>query len=56
MIIMPTHSTNYTNTFITTAEDCPAQSGQMPPLPGNKKSVADETITKVAAMRSKKKK
>ncbi|MDX2249194.1 MAG: DUF6157 family protein [Bacteroidia bacterium] len=35
------HSTNYYNTFIEIAEDCPVQSGEMPPLKGEKKSVAN---------------
>ena len=29
---MKLHSTNYTNTFIETAEDCPAKAGQFPPV------------------------
>jgi len=28
---MKTHSTNYFNTFIQVAEDCPAQRGEAPP-------------------------
>ncbi|MET2983963.1 DUF6157 family protein [Aureibaculum conchae] len=35
------HTTNYTNTFIEIAEDCPNDKGEMPPLKGNKKSVAN---------------
>lgn len=35
------HSTNYYNTFIEIAEDCPVQSGEMPALKGEKKSVAN---------------
>ncbi len=38
---MKTHSTNYKNTFIEIAEDCPANAGEMPPLKGDKKSVAN---------------
>lgn len=34
------HSTNYTNTLIETAEDCPAKAGEVPPIK-NKKSVAN---------------
>jgi len=34
------HSTNYHNTFIEIAEDSPAQEGKMPPLKGDKKTVA----------------
>lgn len=35
------HSTNYFNTFIEIAEDCPIQSGEMPPQKGDKKTVAN---------------
>jgi len=35
------HSTNYYNTFIEVAEDCSAQKGDMPPLKGEKKTVAN---------------
>lgn len=38
---MKTHSTNYVNTFIEVAEDCPASKGQIPPLKGDTKSVAE---------------
>ncbi len=34
-------STNYFNTFIEVAEDCPALVGEIPPLKGDKKSVAN---------------
>ena len=34
------HSTNYFNTFIEIAEDSPNQEGKMPPLKGDKKTVA----------------
>ena len=34
-------STNYFNTFIEIAEDCTATSGQMPPVKGEKQSVAN---------------
>lgn len=37
---MPQHSTNYQNTFIQIAEDCPAAKGQMPPENSDKKSIA----------------
>ncbi len=33
-------STNYYNTFIEVAEDCPATVGEVPPVKGSKKSVA----------------
>lgn len=35
------HSTNYFNTFIEIAEDCPTPNGEMPPLKGEKKSIAN---------------
>ncbi len=35
------HSTNYYNTLIEIAEDCPIHEGEMPPLKGEKKSVAN---------------
>ncbi len=34
-------STNYFNTLIEIAEDCPADRGEIPPLKGNKKSIAN---------------
>lgn len=37
---MKIHSTNYRNTFIEIAEDCPVHSGQEPPIKNDKKSVA----------------
>jgi len=38
---MKLYSTNYYNTFIEVAEDCPANKGEMPPVKANKKSVAN---------------
>ncbi len=35
------HTTNYINTFIEVAEDCPAQSAEVPPQKGEAKSVAN---------------
>jgi Family of unknown function (DUF6157) len=35
------HSTNYINTFIEVAEDCPAQLAEVPPQKGDVKSVAN---------------
>lgn len=35
------HSTNYYNTLIEIAEDSPVQSGEMPPLRGEQRSVAN---------------
>lgn len=37
---MQTHTTNYINTFIEIADDCPNASGEVPESRGNKKSVA----------------
>lgn len=38
---MKTHTTNYQNTFIEIAEDCPAIAGEAPPVKGDNKSVAN---------------
>lgn len=35
------HSTNYYNTFIEIAEDCKTNHGEMPPIKGDKKTVAN---------------
>jgi len=37
---MKIHTTNYTNTFIEVAEDCPAVKGEVPPMKGNTETVA----------------
>ena len=37
---MKQHTTNYQNTFIEIAEDCPMHTAEIPPMRGNKKSVA----------------
>lgn len=37
---MPIHTTNYTNTFIEVAEDCPAAQAEIPSLKGDKKTIA----------------
>jgi len=37
---MKLHTTNYTDTFIEAAEDCPATEGEIPPQKGDKRSVA----------------
>lgn len=37
---MNTHSTNYTDTFILIADDCPAPAGEIPPLKGNEITIA----------------
>ncbi len=39
--IDPMHSTNYYNTFIEIAEDCQLSQGEMPPVKGDKKTVAN---------------
>lgn len=38
---MKIHSTNYTDTFIQIAEDCPTTFGEIPPTKGDDKSVAN---------------
>ena len=38
---MKTHTTNYKDTFIEVADDCPAKEGEIPPLKGEKQSVAN---------------
>ena len=38
---MKTHSTNYTNTFIEVSDDCPAAKGEVPPIKGEAKTVAN---------------
>jgi hypothetical protein len=46
-------TTNYFNTLIEIAEDCPVDHGKIPPLKGSKKLVADDTVEKKKAMRTK---
>lgn len=36
---MKVHTTNYQNTFIEVAEDCPASMGEMPPTKGDARTV-----------------
>jgi hypothetical protein len=38
---MKLHTTNYTNTFITIANDSPTTNGEIPPLKGNTKTIAN---------------
>ena len=38
---MKVHTTNYTNTFIEVAEDCPTKTAEMPPVKGDEKSIAN---------------
>lgn len=40
-LTMKVHTTNYCNTLIEIAEDCPIHSSEIPPLKGNNKSVAN---------------
>ena len=41
------HSTNYYNTFIEIAEDCPTNIGEMPPIKGEKRTVANLQFEKI---------
>lgn len=45
---MKTHTTNYLNTFIEIAEDCPVSTGEVPPTKGDQKSVANMQYEQVA--------
>jgi Family of unknown function (DUF6157) len=38
---MKPHTTNYTDTFIEVADDCPAVNGEIPPSKGDTKTVAE---------------
>lgn len=38
---MKVHSTNYFDTFIETAEDCPASNGEIPPIKDDAKTAAN---------------
>jgi hypothetical protein len=38
---MKIHTTNYTNTFIEVADDCPTTHGEVPPVKGDNKTVAN---------------
>jgi hypothetical protein len=38
---MKVHTTNYIDTFIRIADDCPAKTGEIPPIKGDAKSVAN---------------
>lgn len=38
---MKIHTTNYKNTFIEIAEDCKTNKGEMPPIKGDKRTVAN---------------
>jgi len=41
------HTTNYFNTFIEIAEDCPTSTGEMPPIKGEKRTVANLQFEKL---------
>ena len=46
---MKTHTTNYFNTFIEIAEDCPVATGEVPPVKGDAKTLANiqfETVSR----------
>ncbi len=45
---MKIHSTNYSDTFIEIADDCPATSGVIPPTKGDAKTVANMQFDLVA--------
>lgn len=38
---MKIHTTNYETAFIAIADDCPASTGEVPPIKGDKKSIAN---------------
>lgn len=38
---MKIHTTNYINGFIEIADDCPVKTGEMPPVKGDKRTVAN---------------
>ena len=42
------HTTNYQNTFIEVAEDCPVQSAEIPPQKGESKTVANFQFEMIA--------
>jgi hypothetical protein len=42
------HTTNYFNTFISVAEDCPVTSAGVPPIKGEAKSVANQHFEMIA--------
>lgn len=45
---MKMHTTNYQNTFIEVAPDCPLDAGKEPPMRGQKKSIANYQFEMVA--------
>ncbi|SFC26080.1 hypothetical protein SAMN05421747_10755 [Parapedobacter composti] len=54
---MKAHTTNYTNTFIAVADDCPVEKGEVAPLYGREtpeyeRFLHDDRIKVVKAMKS----
>jgi hypothetical protein len=45
---MKVHTTNYRNTFIEVADDCPVSAAEIPPVKGDKKTVANITFEMVS--------
>ncbi|SEL02029.1 DUF6157 family protein [Parapedobacter koreensis] len=45
---MDVHTTNYQNTLIAVADDCPVARGEVPPMKGDKKTVANIAFDMVA--------
>ena len=45
---MKTHTTNYFNTFIEVAEDCPADEAEIPPVKGDAKTVANRQFEMIS--------
>jgi len=45
---MKVHTTNYENTFIAIADDCPVTHGEIPPVKGDAKSVANMQFAMLA--------
>jgi hypothetical protein len=43
-----THTTNYQNTFIEVADDCPVRIGEVPPQKGDNKTVANSQFDLIA--------
>jgi hypothetical protein len=45
---MKVHTTNYNNTFIQIADDCPATKGETPPLKAGKETVASKQFKMIS--------
>lgn len=50
---MKTHSTNYTNTFISVPEDCPVSKAEVPPQKREEKSIANLQFDMIYPLESK---